>query len=580
MTYSYDAAYGRMASMEDGIGTTTYAYHPITGGANLGAGQLARVDGPWDNDVVTYEYDELRRATRRAINGVAETAAYDPRGRISSIVNPLGTFTYSYVPNTARPASVVHTGGLRTEYEWLPNNQDRRLATIRNLRPNGSAISTFGYTYDATGRIQTWSQQNGSAQAQVWTLGHDDADQLTSVVVREGGAIVKESSWTYDAAANRTTETIDGRTRLFTYNALNEMTRSNTSLPTAKYEWDAENRLTAIIQGASRTEFLYDGSGRRVRVVEKTGTTTDSDQTYLWCGLELCEKRDHTGRYLQQSYFEQGLYDANGAGAYLYAKDHLGSVRELVAPSGVVAERISYDAWGAPTFSNPTPTSAFAFTGHFWHERSGLHLAPYRAYSALQGRWISRDPIGEAGGVNLYGYVLNNPAGLIDPTGEHPLLVLWAVTEIGLQIWEGYETGATLSDPCATLEEKGIAGGLFLVGAVLPGGGYSFLDDAAKAASKTGKSVLGKYPDYIKLADELGAKRFSIPTHIWNKMSKAEQWAANRKFLDRMIARGDDIILSNPVKDLNNVSGAFRQELDYLIEQGFRLSEDGTRLIR
>jgi hypothetical protein len=63
-------------------------------------------------------------------------------------------------------------------------------------------------------------------------------------------------------------------------------------------------------------------------------------------------------------------------------------------------------------------------------------------------------------------------------------------------------------------------------------------------------------------------------------MSKTEQWTANRKFLERMISRGDDIVLSNPVKDINDVSGAFRQELDYLVEQGFHLSGDGTRMIR
>lgn len=40
------------------------------------------------------------------------------------------------------------------------------------------------------------------------------------------------------------------------------------------------------------------------------------------------------------------------------------------------------------------------------------------------------------------------------------------------------------------------------------------------------------------------------------------------------------IILSNPVSDINKASSAFRQELDYLVEQGFRLSNDGTRMIR
>ena len=63
-------------------------------------------------------------------------------------------------------------------------------------------------------------------------------------------------------------------------------------------------------------------------------------------------------------------------------------------------------------------------------------------------------------------------------------------------------------------------------------------------------------------------------------LSQAFQWAANQKFLDRMIARGDEIILSNPVKNINDVSGTFRSELDYLIGKGLRLSQDGTRLIK
>ena len=95
-----------------------------------------------------------------------------------------------------------------------------------------------------------------------------------------------------------------------------------------------------------------------------------------------------------------------------------------------------------------------------------------------------------------------------------------------------------------------------------------------------GRSVLGKYPDYIKLAKQLGAKRFNVPTNIWNKMSATEQWGANQKFLDRMILRGDEVILSNPVLDINKFSGAFRQELDHLIKNGYRFNDIGTKLIK
>src|ERR1700730_1653619 len=62
----------------------------------------------------------------------------------------------------------------------------------------------------------------------------------------------------------------------------------------------------------------------------------------------------------------------------------------------------------------------FAFTGHYYHARSGLYLAPYRAYNPSIGRWLSRDPLGEKGGLNLYAYVGNDPVNRVDPFGLFP----------------------------------------------------------------------------------------------------------------------------------------------------------------
>lgn len=98
-------------------------------------------------------------------------------------------------------------------------------------------------------------------------------------------------------------------------------------------------------------------------------------------------------------------------------------------------------------------------------------------------------------------------------------------------------------------------------------------------APKTGTTVLGHYPEYVKVAETIGAKTFQIPTKVWNKMSPSGQWAANQKFLDRMISRGDNIRLATP---LNKVKpGSFYQkELNYLFDRGYKVSSNGLWLTK
>ena|GEM_PF-5029804 len=103
-----------------------------------------------------------------------------------------------------------------------------------------------------------------------------------------------------------------------------------------------------------------------------------------------------------------------------YTRDHLGSIRELTDTAASVRGRWDYDSYGrrsANLITSGALESDFAYTGHYFHDRSGLTAAPYRFYDADLGKWLSRDPIAENGGINLYGYVGNNPANLIDPLG-------------------------------------------------------------------------------------------------------------------------------------------------------------------
>jgi YD repeat-containing protein len=89
VSYTYETQYPRVATMQDGTGTTTYAYHPA---GQLGAGQTASVDGPLSNDTIAYSYDALGRMTSRAINGVPLTLTFDALGRVSTEANVLGAF--------------------------------------------------------------------------------------------------------------------------------------------------------------------------------------------------------------------------------------------------------------------------------------------------------------------------------------------------------------------------------------------------------------------------------------------------------------------------------------------------------
>jgi RHS repeat-associated protein len=73
-----------------------------------------------------------------------------------------------------------------------------------------------------------------------------------------------------------------------------------------------------------------------------------------------------------------------------------------------------YDEYGIPSATNQ---GTFQYAGMLWLSRAGLYAPTFRAYGAHLGRFNQTDPIGMAGGVNLYAYVLGDPVNLIDPLG-------------------------------------------------------------------------------------------------------------------------------------------------------------------
>ncbi len=126
----------------------------------------------------------------------------------------------------------------------------------------------------------------------------------------------------------------------------------------------------------------------------------------------------------------------------------------------------------------------------------GLVRFAVREYDPEVGRWQSRDPILFAGGdTSLHGYVVNDPVNWVDPGGLvawAPVAIgLWAAVEVGLALYDFYDAGVTLLDPCVSATEKTIAVGLALLGAIEPGGGYGALDDVGREVVYRTRKALG-----------------------------------------------------------------------------------------
>jgi len=153
--------------------------------------------------------------------------------------------------------------------------------------------------------------------------------------------------------------------------------------------YDQENRLIRVTTAnGNRSEFSYDGMSRRVETRE-----------YQANSLML------TTRY---------VYDGNE-----YSYDGNGNVRDIISASGLNVAHYEYDPFGKETVSSGSYSSQpYQWSSKEFHQPSGMVYYLYRFYAPQLGRWINRDPIEEAGGINLYGFVGNDGISRWDYLGQ------------------------------------------------------------------------------------------------------------------------------------------------------------------
>jgi RHS repeat-associated protein len=168
--------------------------------------------------------------------------------------------------------------------------------------------------------------------------------------------------------------------------------------------------------------FIYDGWNEVAEVVTTPQSTTTN--LYVW-GLDLSGSLQGAGGI-------GGLLAATFDNtAALYTYDANGNVSQLVSSDGSLLAHYEYDPFGKTIVSDGVPrqsansatagllaqTNPFRFSTKHWNDATGLGYWGYRWYVADIGRWLSRDPIGERGGLHLYGFVANYPIGFVDPVG-------------------------------------------------------------------------------------------------------------------------------------------------------------------
>ena len=131
--------------------------------------------------------------------------------------------------------------------------------------------------------------------------------------------------------------------------------------------------------------------------------------------------------------------------------DALGSVIALTDENGVVKTTYSYDPFGNTTISGEASDNPFQYTGRE-NDGTGLYYYRFRYYSPELQRFLNEDPIGLAGGINLYSYVHSNPVNFVDPLGLSEITYDQSdgriyITPTGGTVSQGRGSGLHLTQP-------------------------------------------------------------------------------------------------------------------------------------
>ena len=209
------------------------------------------------------------------------------------------------------------------------------------------------------------------------------------------------------------------------------------------YKWNNQNELTAVTtfgnwagfnsgMGGSETDYAYDPFGEMV-----SRTNGGATENYVYDGRNLVLVLNASGQVTEREVYaaavdqilatetvtplSAGSTQAAGTVNWLLT-DNQGTVRDVAQFNGVTTgavDHLVYDSFGQIAWQTPNATQPrFTYADMRFDVASGLYYDAARWYDAVNGLFISQDPIGFAGGqANLCEFVGNSPNNFTDPSG-------------------------------------------------------------------------------------------------------------------------------------------------------------------
>lgn len=435
------------------IGTVDYTYN-----SDFRVSNMTISTGGSTTSSVNYTYDDdglLQAAGSLAISLDATTGI--PVKKTLNKIQEISSFDSSYGEPVSLLAQYV-TGATTTPLFSQTYTRD----ALGRIQTKSETIATttniFSYTYDSAGRLTDVSKNSASYSH----YNFDNNNNLTSGTI--GGVAFTA---TYDSQ-DRITKY---KTNTYVHNLNGEMISKKVNGVTTNFTYNGLGLLKTAKYGTSATiTYLYDGLNRRIG--RMSGSTVQKYWVYqdqLRIGAELNASRAITKKFIYGTKVNVPEYIIIGTTTYKVISDHLGSVRLVVnAANGTIAQAIEYNERGEVISDTNPGFQPFGFAGGLYDTTTKLVHFGARDYDASIGRWISKDPIGFAGGdTNLYGYVLNDPINFIDPTGNNPLLFIGGGALAGA-FGGGIGTYAATAGQCSGWDRAGTVG-LGIVGGALGG---------------------------------------------------------------------------------------------------------------